>query len=72
MRAVLCTALLNVHMPTCVDRMATPRSLALPGAMGALGWVAGGLMMAFFFGVTLHSSHMLLKCYEVDGQTHPR
>lgn len=48
------------------------RSLALPGAMGALGWVAGGIAMALFFVVTLLSSHMLLRCYEVDGQTHPR
>lgn len=28
--------------------------------------------MLFFFLVTLLSSHMLLRCYEVDGQTHPR
>ena len=54
------------HPPTALD------SLALPGAMGALGWVAGGCVMAFFFVVTLLSSHMLLRCYEVDGQTFPR
>lgn len=56
--------------PPCPPRR--PRRMALPGAMGALGWVAGGCMMLFFFAVTLLSSHMLLKCYEVDGITHPR
>lgn len=55
------------------SRLSPPhRSLALPGAMGALGWVAGGFVMAFFFFVTLLSSHMLLRVYEVDGVTHPR